>query len=123
MADLVLTGFPPSLLARIDRYIRILEELNPGHTWTRTTCIATLVARSLAEVEGYELRRKRRQGKDRRSVSRGSERRQGAEERRDGGDRRSPHYPEMVDLVIEHLLREKHGLAEGDTWRDRHESD
>jgi hypothetical protein len=29
----------------------------------------------------------------------------------------------MVDLVIEHLLREKHGLAEGDTWRDRHESD
>jgi hypothetical protein len=123
MADLVITGFPPSLLARIDGYIRLLEELNPGHTWTRTEVIVTLVARSLAEVEGFELRRERRQSKDRRTEPRGTERRQGPEERREGGDRRAPAYPEMVDLVIEHLLREKHGVSEGDTWRDRHESD
>jgi hypothetical protein len=123
MADVVLTGFPPSLLARVDRYIRLLEELNPGHTWTRTSCIATLVARSLAEVEGFELRRTRRQGKDRRGEPRGTERRQGPEDRRDGGERRQLAYPEMVDLVIEHLLREKQGPSEGDTWRDRRESD
>jgi hypothetical protein len=113
MADLVLPDFPPSLVARIDRYIETLEQLNPGYRWSRSAAIATLLARSLAEIEGAELRSRRRSGvTDRRSESRGPDRRAGPDERR-----RVP-YPEIVDLVIEHLLRHGRGV-EDDTWRDR----
>ena len=44
MADLVLTNFPPSLLVRLDRYIELLEELNPGYQWTRSAAVASLLA-------------------------------------------------------------------------------
>jgi hypothetical protein len=123
MSDLVLSDFPPALLERVDRYIAFLEELNPGYTWTRTTAVASLLARSLAEVEGAEVRNRRRSGlADRRAEPKSADRRQGLEERRAGSDRRKLPYPEMVDLVIEHLLREGRG-AEQETWRDRRESD
>jgi hypothetical protein len=119
MSDLLLADFPPSLIARIDRYVELLEELNPGYQWTRSSAVATLLARSLAEVEGAELRSRRRSGvADRRAEPRAPDRRQSAEERRSGSERRKPAYPEMVDLVIEHLLRGKRRV-EDETWRDR----
>ena len=122
MADLVLTDFPPSLLARIDRYIELLEELNPGYKWTRSAAIASLLTRPLAEIEGAEVRNRRRSGPaDRRTEPRAPDRRQDVQERRTE-DRRKRAYPEMVDLVIEHLLREGRGV-EDDTWRDREDPD
>lgn len=123
MSDLILTDFPPSLLARLDRYIELLEELNPGYKWTRSSAVASLLARALAEIEGAEVRIRRRKGPaDRRAEPRAPDRRGGAEERRVGGERRKRPYPEMVDLVIDHLLRESRGL-EDDTWRDREDPD
>jgi hypothetical protein len=116
MADLVLSDFPPSLVARIDRYIRLLEELNPGHKWTRTACVATLLSRALSELEGAEIRHRRHGA----SATPVPDRREGPGDRREGGDRRESSYPEMVDLVIEHLLRERRKL-EDETWRDRRE--
>jgi hypothetical protein len=122
MADLVLNSFPPSLLVRIDRYIELLEELNPGYKWTRSNAVASLLARSLAEIEGAEVRKRRRSGPtDRRTEPRPPDRRKGLEERRAVPNRRKPPYPEMVDLVIEHLLRESRGV-EDETWRDREDS-
>ena len=119
MADLVLTNFPPSLLVRIDRYIELLEELNPGYQWTRSNAVASLLARSLAEIEGAEVRNRRRSGPtDRRTEPRAPDRRKGLGERRAIPSRRKPPYPEMVDLVIEHLLRESRGVDD-ETWRDR----
>ena len=118
MADVLLTDFPPSLLVRIDRYIELLEELNPGYKWTRSAAIASLLTRPLAEIEGAEVRNRRRSGPaDRRTEPRAPDRRQDVQERRTE-DRRKRAYPEMVDLVIEHLLREGRGV-EDDTWRDR----
>ena len=118
MADLVLTNFPPSLLVRIDRYIELLEELNPGYKWTRSNAVASLLSRPLAEIEGAEVRNRRRSGPtDRRSEPR-ADRRKSPGERRAVPERRKPPYPEMVDLVIEHLLRESRGV-EDETWRDR----
>lgn len=121
MADLVLANFPPSLLARLDRYIGVLEELNPGHKWTRSACVATLLSRALAELEGAEVRHRRSRDAAPSAEPVEPERRTGPAERREGGDRRAAaSYPEMVDLVIEHLLREKKRL-EDETWRDRHD--
>ncbi len=123
MSDLNLPDFPPSLLARIDRYIALLEELNPGYTWTRSTAVASLLARSLAEIEGAEVRSRRRSGNaDRRAEPREPDRRQGPGERRAAAERRKPPYPEMVDLVIEHLLRKRRRVEE-ETWRDHREAD
>ena len=118
MAGLELEDFPDSLLERIDAHIARLEELNPGRRWTRTACIATLVVRSLAQIEGEELRWKRR---------RHAERRQGPPERRERRDRRHLAYPEIVDLVIDHLLKGREGLPTGaeiddETWRASHRS-
>jgi hypothetical protein len=118
MSDLFLPNFPPSLLVRLDRYIELLEELNPGYKWTRSTAMASLLARALSEIEGAEVRNSRRTGAaDRRAEPRAPDRRQAPGERRGGRDRRKAPYPEMVDLVIEHLLRE--GRGEDETWRDR----
>ncbi|HEY7699358.1 MAG TPA: hypothetical protein VIE88_13130 [Vicinamibacteria bacterium] len=117
MSDLLLPNFPPSLLARLDRYIELLEELNPGYKWTRGAAVASLLARALAEIEGADVRNRRRSGMvDRRAEPRAPDRRH-VPERRGGSDRRTPPYPEMVDLVIEHLLRE--GRGDDETWRDR----
>jgi len=122
MADLVLTNFPPSLLVRIDRYIELLEELNPGYKWTRSAAIASLLTHPLAEIEGAEVRNRRRNGPaERRTEPRAPDRRQSVQDRRTRG-RRKPAYPEMVDLVIEHLLRESRGV-EDETWRDRPDPD
>lgn len=108
---------------RIDRYIELLEELNPGYQWTRSNAVASLLARSLAEIEGAEVRNRRRSGPtDRRTEPRAPDRRKGLGERRAIPSRRKPPYPEMVDLVIEHLLRESRGV-EDETWRDREDSD
>jgi hypothetical protein len=90
MADLVLPNFPTSLLARVDRYIEILEALNPGFQWTRAEAMASLLARALAEVEGAELRDRRRRDGDRRVEPQASDRRDYPDERRAGGDRRKP---------------------------------
>jgi len=123
MSELVLSDFPPSLLVRLDHYIELLQELNPGYTWTRSTAVASLLARSLAEIEGAEVRNRRRRGPpDRRTEPRAPDRREGLEERRVIPNRRKPPYPEMVDLVIEHLLRESRGV-EDQTWRDREDPD
>jgi hypothetical protein len=92
MADLVLPNFPPSLLARLDRYIELLEELNPGYKWTRGEAMASLLARALAEVEGAELRDRRRRAGDRRMEPQTSDRRDYPDERRAGGDRRKPDF-------------------------------
>lgn len=108
MAELNLPDFPDALLERIDRYIRVLEELNPGYRWSRSACIATLLARALAEIEGAEIRWSRRQGEDRREKPRGSDRRQLA-------------YPEFVDLVIEQLLSKPGGSPDDETWRTKHD--
>jgi len=108
---------------RIDRYIELLEELNPGYQWTRSNAVASLLARSLAEIEGAEVRNRRRSGPtDRRTEPRAPDRRNGLEERRAVRNRRKLPYPEMVDLVIEHLLHESRGV-EDETWRDREDSD
>lgn len=119
MTELVLPNFPDSLLERIDAYIELLEELNPGQEWSRSAAIATLLVRSLAEVEGAELRWSRRAGDDRRERGRGFERRQGP------GDRRAATYPEMIDLVIEQILKTQvdPNMQSGDTWRERHDAD
>jgi hypothetical protein len=45
MSDLLLRDFPPSLLVRLDRYIELLEDLNPGYRWTRGAAVASLLAR------------------------------------------------------------------------------
>ena len=89
MDDLVLPNFPPSLLARIDRYIELLEDLNPGYKWTRGEAMASLLARALAEVEGAALRNRRRIA-DRRVEPKSSDRSDCPDERRSGGDRRKP---------------------------------
>ncbi|GMR24485.1 MAG: hypothetical protein BMS9Abin37_3035 [Acidobacteriota bacterium] len=119
MTDLVLTTFPDSLLERVDSYIKLLEELNPGRTWSRTSAISTLLVRALAEVEGSELRWSRRTGRDRRDRGRGFERRQGR------GDRRTVAYPAMIDLVIEQILKThvEPDMRSSGTWRDRHNVD
>ena len=119
MTDLVLPNFPDSILERVDAYIKLLEELNTGRTWSRASAISTLLVRALAEVEGSELRWSRRQGSDRRDRGRGFERRQGA------GDRRTVAYPEMIDLVIEQILKTRvdPGMENSGTWRDRHNVD
>ena len=119
MTDLVLPDFPDSILERVDAYIELLEELNPGRTWTRSAAISTLLVRALAEVEGSELKWSRRQGSDRRDRGRGFERRQSA------GDRRTVAYPEMIDLVIEQILKPDvdPGMENSGTWRDRHDVD
>ena len=113
MTDLVLPDFPDSLLERVDAYIKLLEDLNPGKTWSRTSAVSTLLVRALAEAEGTELRLNRRSGGDRRDRGRGPERRQGPDERR------TVAYPEMIDLVIEEILKTKvdPGLESSDTWR------
>ena len=114
MTDLVLSDFPDSLIERVDAYIELLEELNPGRTWTRSAAISTLLARSLAEVEGAELTWSRRRGQDRRERGRGYERRQGPT------DRRTAAYPVMADLVIEQILKTRgRGMESSGTWRDR----
>jgi hypothetical protein len=87
MADLVLSNFPPSLLDRVDRYIELLEELNPGYKWTRSEAMASLLVRALAEVEGAALRNRRRIA-DRRVEPQSSDRREFPDERRSGVDRR-----------------------------------
>ena len=97
MTDLVLPNFPGSLLERVDAYIKVLEERNPGRTWSRPSAISTLVLRSLAEVEGAELRWSRRRGKDRRTRGRGFERRQAS------ADRRTVTHPEMIDLDVDNI--------------------
>jgi len=119
MTDLVFPNFPDSILERVDAYIKLLEELNPGRTWTRTSAISTLLVRALAEVEGSELRWSRRKGNDRRDRGRGFERRQGA------GDRRTAAYPEMIDLVIGQILKThvEPDMQGSGTWRDRHDAD
>ena len=119
MTDLVLPDFPDSILERVDAYIKLLEELNPGRTWTRTSAISTLLVRALAEVEGSELKWSRRSGEDRRDRGRGFERRQSA------GDRRTVEYPEMADLVIEQILKTDvdPDMQNSGTWRDRHDAD
>ncbi len=119
MTDLVLPNFSGSLLERVDAFIKLLEELNPGQTWSRTTAISTLLLRSLADVEGAELRWSRRRGRDRRARGRGIERRQGSI------DRRTAPYPEMIDLVIEQILKTHvdPGMEDSGTWRDRHDVD
>ena len=119
MTDLVLPDFPDSILERLDAYIELLEELNPGRTWTRSAAISTLLVRALAEVEGSELRWSRRSGEDRRDRGRGPERRQGP------GERRTVAYPEMIDLVIEEILKTdvEPGMDSSPTWRDRHDVD
>lgn len=119
MTDLVLPDFPDSLIERVDDYIELLEELNPGRTWTRTSAISTLLVKALAEVEGAELRWSRRSGRDRRARGRGFERRQGPR------DRRSAPYPQMIDLVIEQILKRDHDplTEDSNTWRDRHDPD
>ena len=128
MAGLEFEDFPDSLLERIDAHIARLEELNPGRRWTRTACIATLVVRSLAQIEGEELRWKRRRHAERRAAPRPEpERRQGPPERRERRDRRHLAYPEIVDLVIDHLLKGREGLPTGaeiddETWRASHRS-
>lgn len=122
MADLLLRDFPDSLLTRIDGYIRALEELNPGQTWSRTSCVSSLLTRSLAEIEGSQLRWNRRKGSERRQKERGRERRRGDRDRRLNGERRKPAYPDMVDLVIEHILKNNDGLrpeaSEDETWKE-----
>ena len=119
MTDLVLPNFPDSLLERIDAYIELLEELNPGQEWSRASAISTLLVRSLAEVEGAELRWSRRHGNDRRERGRGFERRQGP------NDRRAATYPEMIDLVIEQILKSHvdPDMGSTDTWREHHDAD
>lgn len=119
MSDLVLPNFPDSLLERVDNYIKLLEELNPGQTWSRTSAISTLLVRALAEIEGAEVRWSRRSGKDRRARGRGFERRQGP------SDRRAVRYPEMIDLVIEQILKANPDPSyhSSDTWRERHDTD
>jgi hypothetical protein len=119
MTELVLPDFPETLLERVDAYISLLEELNPGRTWSRSAAISTLLLRALSQVEGAELRWSRRAGSDRRERGRGFERRQGKR------DRRSVAYPEMIDLVIEQILKQSvDPLTESsETWRERHESD
>jgi hypothetical protein len=72
--DLQLPDFPASLLPRIDRYQQLLEEANPGVTFTRTACVTSLVARALAEIEGMP-QKGRRKGSERRQGQRGRERR------------------------------------------------
>lgn len=129
----MLPDFPDSLLARVDCYIELLEKLNPGEKWTRTSCIASLLTRSLAEIEGAELRWSRRRGEDRRASGRaGDERRSGPSDRRRGGDRRKPPYPDVVERVIDEVLgrsermesrrRRQDGAPTdelSDTWRSR----
>lgn len=106
MADLVLPDFPPSLLARIDRYIQLLEELNPGYKWSRSEAMASLLTRALAEIEGAEVRNRRHSGVvDRRIEPQATDRSEYPDERRAGGDRRQP-YPESADLIIESFLRD-----------------
>jgi len=119
MTDLGLPNFPDSILDRVDAYIKLLEELNPGRTWTRTSAISTLLVRALAEIEGSELRWSRRSGGDRRDRGRGPERRQGP------GERRTIAYPEMIDLVIEQILKTHvdPNMQNSGTWRDRHDAD
>ena len=119
MTDLVLPNFPDSILERVDAYIKLLEELNPGRTWTRTAAISTLLVRALAEVEGSELRWSRRSRGDRRDRGRGFERRQSL------SDRLTVEYPEMIDLVIEQALKTNMDpdMHSSRTWRDRHDAD
>ena len=119
MTDLVLPNFPDSILERVDAYIKLLEKLNPGRTWSRASAISTLLVRALAEVEGSELRWSRRSGTDRRDRGRGPERRQGP------GDRRTVAYPEMIDRVIEQILKTDvdPDVQSSGTWRDRHDAD
>lgn len=107
---------------RLDRYIELLEDLNPGYRWTRGAAVASLLARALSEIEGTEVRNRRRSGvADRRAEPRAPDRRQRSGERREGSDPRNLPYAEMVDLVIEHLLRE--GRGEDETWRDREDTE
>lgn len=119
MTDLVLPDFPDSLVERLDSYIELLEELNPGQKWSRSAAITTLLVRALAEVEGAELRWSRRHGGDRRERGRGFERRQGP------NDRRAASYPEMIDLVIEQIMKTHvdPNMQSGETWRERHDAD
>ena len=120
MTDLVLPNFPDSLLERLDAYIELLEELNPGRTWSRSAAISTLLVRALAEVEGTELRWSRRRGRDRRDRGRGFERRQGASDRRT-----TVAYPAMIDLVIDQILKThvEPGMHSSETWRQHHDVD
>ncbi|MGH6691847.1 MAG: hypothetical protein ACREF4_14345 [Gammaproteobacteria bacterium] len=73
--DLQLPEFPASLLPRIDRYRQLLEEANPGVTFSRTACVTSLVARVLAEIE-ERPNNGRRKGSERRQGRRGRDRRQ-----------------------------------------------
>jgi hypothetical protein len=76
------------------------------------------LVRALSEIEGAEVRWSRRSGKDRRARGRGFERRQGP------NDRRAVRYPEMIDLVIEHVLKSNPDPSHsGDTWRERRDAD
>ena len=119
MTDLVLPDFPETILERVDAYIKLLEELNPGREWSRASAISTLLVRALADIEGAELRWSRRVGEDRRERGRGFERRQSK------SDRRTVAYPEMIDLVIEQILKQSVDplMESSETWRGRHESD
>lgn len=109
MAELYLPDFPDTLIERIDRYIGVLEELNPGYRWSRSACVATLLSRALSEMEGAEVRWSRRNGRDRRAKPRAS-----------APDRRQLAYPDFVDLVIEQLLN-RPPKPDDDTWRTSHE--
>jgi hypothetical protein len=60
--DLVLADFAESLVPRIDKYRRRLEEANPGVRFTRTDCVQALLVRALAEIEGQEVWERRSKG-------------------------------------------------------------
>ena len=73
--DLQLSEFPTSLLPRVDRYQKLLEEANPGVQFSRTACVTSLIARALAEIEA-QPQNGRRKGSERRQGQRGGDRRQ-----------------------------------------------
>jgi hypothetical protein len=89
--DLILPDFPGSLVPRIDKYGRRLEEANPGVHFTRTDCVKALLVRALAEIEGQEVWERRIKQVGRKSKT--------------GADRRQDHR-RMRDRAIVHVEKE-----------------